>query len=386
MTTEDRSLPKQNQQTSPNGDEIDLIHLFAIIWKRRLTILIITAIVAVFGIISIIGIPVEFTAKTVMVPQSSSKNQDLGGLTGLAAAAGVSLNTPMNQTGDLNPVVYPQIIKSLVFQKELMNHPLTWEKIQGQKSILEYYRDYKKPEFATTLKKYTIGLPGVLSSMLRPKNQNKQQPAATTAPEDGLVHLTGMENGMRGVMSSLLTLTVNPKEGVLTLTAKAPEAMAAAQLAKKGQELLQEQITSIKINKAEQNRKYVETLYKEKRQDFYNAQAALARFRDRNLNLNSALARTEEERLSSEFQVAFAVYNDLARQLEYAKIRVKEDTPVFSVIEPVSVPILKNHAKKGMKLMIWFFAGGILGCCWVLGKTFFKKIVLSVKDVELDEN
>jgi len=67
------------------------------------------------------------------------------------------------------------------------------------------------------------------------------------------------------------------------------------------------------------------------------------------------------------------VYNELAKQLESAKIRVKEDTPIFSVIEEATVPNYKSKPKTEMILLIWIFLGGVVGFVWVLAARILKE-------------
>lgn len=54
--------------------------------------------------------------------------------------------------------------------------------------------------------------------------------------------------------------------------------------------------------------------------------------------------------------------------MEQAQIKVKEDTPVFSIIKPITVPLEKSKPKRSLILVIWIFLGGILGIGLVLGK------------------
>ncbi len=84
------------------------------------------------------------------------------------------------------------------------------------------------------------------------------------------------------------------------------------------------------------------------------------------------MAKTEEERLTSQYNLIYAVYSDLAKQLEQAKIQVKQDTPVFTIIEPVSVPTKKSKPNRPMILIIWLFLGGVIGTGWVFGKDFIE--------------
>jgi len=216
--------------------------------------------------------------------------------------------------------------------------------------------------------------------LLRGKDTKMQ--VITEEKQEDIVSLSTTEKGMCSILRNNLTLELKSKEGYIALHAIAPEAKVAAQMALKAQKLLQEKITEYKIDKAKQNKAFIEELYKEKKLDFEKAQDRLARFRDRNLNLGSAIARTEEERLQSEYQIAFSVYNEVAKQLENAKIKVKEDTPVFAIIEPVSIPLSNSKPNKPKIIMIWVFFGAVIGLGWILGKHYLSDIKKKWKEAE----
>lgn len=154
----------------------------------------------------------------------------------------------------------------------------------------------------------------------------------------------------------------------------------AAQVAQKAQQLLQSYITTFKIEKASAQLKFIEERYIDNKKEFEDAQATLASFRDRNKNITSARARTQEERLQSEFQLAFEVYSGLAQQMEQARIQVKEETPVFSIIKPVTVPLEKTKPNRPMILIIWTFLGGVIGIGWIFGKQFLATIKIKWKE------
>ncbi|MDZ7808047.1 MAG: hypothetical protein U5K71_13160 [Gracilimonas sp.] len=65
------------------------------------------------------------------------------------------------------------------------------------------------------------------------------------------------------------------------------------------------------------------------------AQIALADFRDSNQGALTNRARTQEQQLQSEYDLAFNLYNGLTQEYEQAKLRVQEETPVFKVLQPV---------------------------------------------------
>jgi uncharacterized protein involved in exopolysaccharide biosynthesis len=61
----------------------------------------------------------------------------------------------------------------------------------------------------------------------------------------------------------------------------------------------------------------------------------------------------------------------LAKQLETAKLQVSRDTPVFSVIQPVTVPIEKAAPKRVLILVVFLVFGIIVGLGLVFGKIYW---------------
>jgi len=364
MTDQIQNNPAAN--TLPD-DEIDLIALAKNLWNGRKTILIATAVFAVLGVFIAIFSPKEYTATTVVVPQVGKSASKLGGLSSLAAMAGFSLDMQASET--LSPMVYPQLVGSAAFQLELMNTKFTVEGVNHPVSLYEYFTDVQKPGLLANVKKYTIGLPFVILKAIK-----GEKVVAGAASDSGPIALTEKQEEVRKAISEQVTLEVNSKEGYLTLTARMPEARLSAEVAYQARELLQKYITRLKIEKATDQLNFIQARYTEKKKEFEKAQMNLAWFRDRNRNVATSIGRTEEERLQSEYTIAFNVYSELAKQLEQAQIQVKEDTPVLSVLAPATVPAEKSKPKKAQILLIWIFLGGIIGVAIVFGKDFLNSI------------
>jgi uncharacterized protein involved in exopolysaccharide biosynthesis len=353
---------------APIDDEIDLLALAKTLWLGRRVVIKSILICGVIGLIVAITSPKEFVATTIMVPSSSdasSKLGGLGGLGGLAAMAGINLNTTSGS--DLSPIVYPQIVTSVPFQLELMKTPLNFTGLKEQITLFDYYTEIKKPN---PLIKYTLGLPGIILKAIKGSNDDLN----ISSDNKGPITLTDKQRDVRLILSELISLTVNQKEGILTLSSTMPEAKAAAQLGQHAQELLQQYITEFKIKKATANLDFIRQRYDETALKFDTAQEKLASFRDRNKNVSLATAKTEEERLTSQYNLIYSVYTELAKQLEQAKIQVKQDTPVFTIIEPVSVPTKKSKPNRPLIMVIWLFLGGVIGTGVVFGKGFIEPL------------
>ena len=199
-------------------------------------------------------------------------------------------------------------------------------------------------------------------------------PGLPDSASSGIQSLSKEEDDCMKILANLVTLTVNDKEGYITLSASMPEPVAAAQLAYKVQVLLQKYVTEFKIEKARANLEFIEERYADAKSEFERKQEELAEFRDANRNFASAVAKTTEERLSNEYAVVLGVYSELAKQREQANIQVKEDTPIFAVVEPVTVPTERSKPKRALICVAFTFLGGFCGVGLVLVLPFLAQV------------
>lgn len=354
------------ERSKIQDDEIDLMALLQTIWNGRKTILKFLIVFSVLGLFIALFSPKEYTASTIMVPVSSEKTKVGSNLGGLAAMAGIDL-----KSGDFQgvpPTLYPKVIQSIPFKKELIETPLNISDVKGKISYREYFQDIYNPGVLVWLKKYTIGLPGVIIKSIRGNKESKPDKGAD------LLFISAKEKELYDRLEDQMQLEVNDKDGYVKLSTSMPEAIAAAQLAQKAQLLLQDRIIDFKSKKAVEQLHFVEERYKEKQEEFRKAEYALANFRDRNKNVISARAATQESRLKADYNLVYGVYSELAKQVEQQKIQVKEDTPVFTIIEPVSVPVVTSKPKRAIILYIWIFIGLVAGIGMVFGKGFVKNM------------
>jgi LPS O-antigen subunit length determinant protein (WzzB/FepE family) len=88
--------------------------------------------------------------------------------------------------------------------------------------------------------------------------------------------------------------------------------------------------------------------------------------------------------LQSEYDLAYSVYSGLAKQLETQEIKVKEDTPIFTIIEPVFIPLDKKAPKRSLILVVWVFLGVVISVGYVLVKQPFQNIMKEIQSKKED--
>jgi len=363
-------------------EELDFDEIFHKLWPKRKFIITITGIFAAIGIFIAIFSPVSYTAFCTMVPQTAGKSTD-NDLEGLASIAGITMNNRMSGSL-LSPRVYPKIVSNINFQKELIYSKFHFNDVEQPISLYDYYSDnkYRKFNIINALKTYTIGLPGLIIGRIGSLFGSKKDDIShlqmgdtlNAAKRPAIQALTSTETAVQGIVKSNLSLAVESKEGYITLRAKMPEALAAAELAQRGQELLQKYITKFKLEKVASNLSFVEQSYLEAKGNFESKQSELARFRDANKNFASAVAKTHEEKLISEYTLLLGVYTELSKQKEQAKISVTETTPILTIIEPVVVPIGPSKPNQLINIFLLIFMGFSIACGLILLKPYLKAL------------
>ena len=367
---------KQNLQPVEE-DTIDLVEILQKLWAKRKFILIVTGVAMALGLVVALLTPNQYTASCTLVPQTGERRTG-GSLSGLAAMAGISLGD-MTSGEVLSPNVYPNIIKNVSFQKELLHARYTFPDVPEPITYYDYATDkqYQKFNLLGAIKKYTIGLPGVIIGAIRGEPEEEDTVSGTV--QDKIPRLTYSEQKVAKSLFEAFSLNLNQKEGYVQLSTTMRNPYLAAQITLKAQQLLQQYLTEFKLQKVRANLEFVEGSYQEAKANFEAKQEELARFRDANVNLTSAMARTREEKLQSEYTLLLGVYTELAKQKEQAKIAVTETTPILTVIEPVVVPVEKSKPSRARMLIIYTFLGLIVGVGWVLGMPYLKEVFSKVR-------
>lgn len=363
-------MENNNLQQNNSEQEIDLIEVAKRLWSKRKFIIKVTGVFMALGLLVALFSAKEYTAGCLVVPQTGSKSSG-GSLSGLAAMAGISLGN-IGEGETLSPKVYSKVFNNIDLQKELMQTPINFEGYEQPITLLDYYtkEEYQKFSLMGTIMKYTVGLPGMILGAIRGEEEEKPMPAGGSAKQ--LSAFTKDEQECIKALRSKYSLTVNDKDGYVSISANMPEPLAAAQVAQQLQNLLQKYVTEFKIQKAQGNYNFVKQRYNETKVIYEAKQAEYARFQDANRTLSSALSKTREEQLKSEYSIANSLFGELSKQLVQAEIKVKEDTPILTVVEPVVVPREKSKPNRPMILVMFTFLGGFLGCGLVFGLDFLR--------------
>ncbi len=360
---------ESNNQTNKyqiiKDDEIDLIALIKTIWNGR------KIIYGSFGICVFIGLliaflsPAKYNASATLLPSSANKSSSMGGLGALAGMAGINLGSMMGQSEGIPAEIYPQVVNSYPYLNEFIHEKFRFEEYEKPISIYDYVNADTIPSLVSQITKYTIKLPWTIKNAIF-SGQDKIDSYSMSDLE--VINLSEEELNALGAMFELLQISVDDKTGLVYVSVEVEEPILAAQYVQKAVELLQEYIIEYKTKQAREKLNFVQERYNEKKLEYEETQLAYFNYIDSHRNIISERRNPDLQRLSDAYDMASIVYKELAQQLEQAKIAVKEETPVFTVLEPAKVPFEKSAPNKKVIFVLSVFLGVFIGVSVIFGK------------------
>ena len=348
-----------NHQSAIEGkQQIDLMALFLKIWSRRKFVFQVFGVAVLVGLIVAFGQPKEYTTQVLMAPEVVGKGTS-GNLGMLASMAGINISG--SSTGEaLSPELYPNIVKSTPFLLDLLPIKVTIENQKKQLSLYEYINEHQQTAWWNHAISFPFKTIGWLISLFREKEElNADEPinAFQLTPKQSIV--------IRSVSERIL-VNVDKKTGVISLSVTMQDPVISAMLTDTVMKNLQTYVTNYRTNKAKGDLAYAEKLYEEAKGNYYDAQQKYANFSDANRDINLTGFRTRMERLQNEATLAYSLYSQVSQQLQMAKAKVQEETPVFTVIQPASVSLTPSKPNKPMVLIGFGLLSIILSTGWIL--------------------
>ena len=324
-----------------SDDEIDLILVLKELYKSKKTIIYISLLFSFIGIYIALSSPLKFNSSTVFITQNENSSAT-SSLSGVASLVGINLSSANGS--EITSSMYPLVAESPKFKRLLL------ETIIDKKSNL-------------TLKSFII---------------DKYKLKGEKTQSNSSIYVSELEEDCFEFISLMVQVTVNKKDGFVTISTTMPIPEYAATLAINAQEILQKIIIENKIESARQNLKFTENQLSQKKLEFDELQSKLSYFKDSNLNLVNSLIINEQGKLEAEFEIINAVVTELSKQVEQAKLQVNKDTPVFSTIKEAVIPNKRSSPKRTQIVIISGLIGFLISITYVSLSKPIKKLFFEI--------
>ena len=370
-TLMEQTSEKETKQLHNNHNdeelEIDLMDLLRKIIGIRKKIYKAAGIGLIIGVIVAISIPKQYTVEVTLSPEMG--NNKGGGLSGLAASflgSGVSMG---DGTDALNASLSADIVSSTPFLLELSNMKVP---VSGSEeiSLSSYLNEESSPWWG-----YVIGFPGmVIGGVKSLFTENEDESISSDKASRGTIELSKKESQKIESLKRKIAVSVDKKTSMTTVSVTLQSPKVAAVVADSVVKKLQEYIIDYRTSKSKEDCLYLEKLFKERQQEYYEAQRKYADYMDSHDNIILQSVRTEQERLQNDMSLAYQVYSQVASQLQVARAKVQEEKPVFAVVEPAVVPLEPSGTSRKVYVLAFIFLSVCIVIFWNLfGKDFLNK-------------
>lgn len=361
-----------------NEDSLNLKLYLRPFYKRYKLIKKIIFIFFLIGLFVAFLTPKEYASSVVFIPQTSSNSSSSSGLGSLAIMAGINLNT-LSSENVINENHYPMILSSNSFKKELLKEKIYLESENKFVDFESYYNEFYNEGILEYIKKYTIGLPKTINDLknnlivsIKEKYKNSK-PINNINPLDfeKPLKLTNREKKLYNKLSSHISLNIDSETGVVIIESMMHDPDLSAQFVNKAFKLFQKFVIDYKVKKSNDELKFLEKQFLVAEKKFIDKQIALSTFEDSNLNLKTSLSSNRLRNLQSEYQLSNQIYSTILQQIESQKIKVNQDSPVFTIIEDSEVPLKYTNPKRVNLVLTWIVYGLLISSLVVYYLEFY---------------
>ena len=323
----------------------------------------------VLGLIIALSIPKQYTVTVTLSPEMGGDTKG-GGLASLASSfLGGAATSSSNDA--LNVTLAPDIVTSTPFVLELFNTRVQTLDGELDTTLVAYLDEQRTPWWG-----YIKAAPGLAIRAIKSLFTEEADTTATLNP----FQLTEKEAAkVKGLRQSILA-EVDKKTAMTTITVTLQDPKVTAIVADSVVAKLQQYIIDYRIKKAKEDCAYLEELYHERQQEYYDAQSKYAHYFDTNRNIAFQSVRAEQERLQNDMNLAYQVYSQVAQQLQVARAKIQEEKPVFAVVEPATIPLEPSGSSKKVILAGIVFLVLCSTIAWkLIGNQYWRQIKKGLK-------
>lgn len=357
-----------NLMDSQDEISINIGEIIKALKSNYILIIITTVIFTSLGAVYSLTQPNEYVSTVKLLPEIDSKSGggNLGGLKSLAGLAGVDLGSGSG-VDVIRPEIYPSVLQSTPFLQEALKSNIYVQKRKKWLSVYDYL--ITSPE-----------LPPIQLFASKSEENNVDE-MGTALPKEGLsselIKLNKKE--LAGILNlkNRISAETDKKNGMVTITVKLTDPVAAATLTSFTQTYLTRYVTNYRTEKARKELKFLQARHDESRKTYDNALSRLSTYKDQHRNTFLQVAKDQEKKLQYEVDLAFNIYSSISTQMADATVKIQRETPVFKVLEPAQIALEKSEPKRSLITFGFLFFGLFISLVIVFLKTVNIKQILS---------
>ena len=307
--------------------------------------------VMVISAIWIYSVPRTYTAQTALAPEAEQQSATLGGLNMMASQLGLDLSN-VQTTDAISPTLYPELMNDNKFVVELLKIQLHTSESPVQRSYYTYLTRERKQSWMADIKDALVAK---FSKSERPQNPFKN-PYMLNKDNERIVEQIRDD----------IKISVDRQTGVINVFATAQDPVVCKLLADSCTEHLKVFIVKYRTSKAQKDVAHYRQLMHDAQLQYERVRRKYAASADANQDVILESVRSKVEDMENDMQLKYNQYTAMSTQYEAAIAKVREQTPVFTVLQGACVPVKPSSPKRVLTILgMMLFALFALTACLV---------------------
>lgn len=325
---------------------IDIKKCVKEIWTEKRLFYKTLPIAFILSCVYIFSLPRYYTADTKLAPEMEN-SLGKGSLSSIASSLGFDIGE-IQTTDAITPLLYPDLMEDNGFITSLFNI-----KVKSKDSnINTIYYNYLK---------YLQKKPWWLSIFSTEKKENDIKLIDA-------YNLSKKDDEIASTIRDKILLHVNSKSGVISIIVQDQDPLISKTMTDSVREKLQTYITNYRTNKARTDYEYYKKLTFNAKQEYEKVRRQYASMADASTNVSLRSVELRMEDLENDMQLKFNTYTNLNNQLQAAKAKVQERTPVFTILKGAAVPIKPSGPKRIIFVAVITLLTFIGTAIWIVRK------------------
>ncbi|TSD66480.1 hypothetical protein FFF34_003490 [Inquilinus sp. KBS0705] len=359
-------------------EKVSIIGLLRTLYQKKKLIYKITGVFVALGIFIYIISPREYSSSATLLSESQSSG--LAGLSSLASLAGVNLGNNLSSSDGINSTLYEEVLNSTPFLNKLIKKQFFFPSVNKNLLLGDYLINYSRQPILKTI----VKLPSKLTTSVTGLFKNNTEKVANNKVDTGINDLLftnkvffiqKTDSKAVNELKNRLTYNLDIRTGLVELDFDLQDKVVAAQVMKQMVDELSFYVINYETQKVRRSLQLTEVQLAKSQKRYTEAQTNLASFRDRNRNMLFNIPKTEDDRLQAQLNLEFNVYNGLLQQREQLRLKLANETPAISVIEPPQVAPTWDSPNFLLIMLICIFLGFFIGSTFVLVKNSIIQII-----------
>lgn len=286
------------------------------LWSSRKLIATVTGVATIGAVIISLLLPEYYKSTATLLPETErSKLAALGGLSDLAALAGVNVGGE----GSLAKL-YPTIIKSEAVLRNVIHAEYQTKKFKEPVSLIKFW----EIEEATPERDYETALKSLRDE---------------------------------------LVVSLDNKTSVVTVSIETREPLLSADIVNKVLRELDEFIRTKRTTSASEQRKWIEDRLGQVKEDLEKSENRLKEFREKNRRTgDSPQLMLQQGRFTRDVEINSTIYVELKKQYEITKIEEIKNIPIISIMDAARPAARRERPRRTVIVLSTFLIALVCAC------------------------